>query len=87
MDPRCLDYQLTEKEAVQFKDTSLKAKVCEALGKPAGAFLDGSDMTLLENLTAEKAGITDLAGLELATNCFTQVWLPLEKLSVSVGPR
>ena len=55
-------------EAVQFKDTNLKAKVCQALGKPAGAFLGGSDMTLLENLTAEEAGITDLAGLELATN-------------------
>ena len=62
-------------DPVQFKDTALKSKICEALGKPAGAFLNGEDMTLLENLTAENAGITDLTGIELATN-LTELRLP-----------
>ena len=50
-----------------FRDTALRAAVESALGKPAGAPITPEDMVSLTGLTAQYAGIRDLAGLELAT--------------------
>ena len=53
--------------SVRFADTNLKSKICEALGKPTGAFLTGKDLVLLENLEISEGEITNLSGLEYAT--------------------
>ncbi|MFP6901401.1 MAG: leucine-rich repeat domain-containing protein [Opitutales bacterium] len=65
---------------VRFTAANLKSKICEALGKPDGAFLTGKDLALLENLKAEKGEITNLSGLEHATK-LTKLHLPGNKIT------
>ena len=55
-------------ETVDFKDTNLKAKVCEALAKPKGINLTRRDLAKLVNLEASESKISNLTGFEYATN-------------------
>ncbi|NQV34466.1 MAG: leucine-rich repeat domain-containing protein, partial [Phycisphaeraceae bacterium] len=53
---------------INFPDPGLEAAVREALGIPAPAPITDADMLQLINLDASDRGITDLTGLEYATN-------------------
>ena len=56
-------------EAVYIPDVNLRAVIEEALGKAPGAPITAEEMATLINLrTAESKGISDLTGLEFATN-------------------
>ena len=56
-------------EAVYIPDANLRAVIEEALGKATGAPITAEEMATLVNLrTAEAKGISDLTGLEFATN-------------------
>ena len=52
---------------VQFADSNLEAAVRDALGQPEGDIVE-SDLEALTSLTAEGLGLSDLTGLEYATN-------------------
>ncbi|MDV4343621.1 tandem-95 repeat protein [Methanoculleus sp. YWC-01] len=54
-------------EVVTFNDPGLEAAVREALGKPVGD-ITAEDMAGLDTLNADWRGISDLSGLEYATN-------------------
>lgn len=58
---------ITDKSVV-FDDPNLEAAVKAALGVPADVPIIESDMLRLTSLNAEGLGITDLTGLEFATN-------------------
>jgi Leucine-rich repeat (LRR) protein len=49
------------------KDSKLEAALCKALGKPQGV-ITASDLASLKKLEASFLGITDISGLEHATN-------------------
>ena len=49
-------------------DANLRAAVEAALGKAGGATITAAEMETLTHLTARDAGVSDLTGLELATN-------------------
>ena len=55
-------------EPVIVRDTNLRAKIMETLGKPLGEVLTLTDMLQLQTLTADNMGIYDLTGLEYAAN-------------------
>ena len=55
-------------EPVVIPDDNLRAKIEEALGKAPGAVITTADMAKLTKLEARNANITDLTGLEYATN-------------------
>ena len=61
-------------EPVDIPDTNLRAKIAEALGKAPNATITTADMANLTELIAQNADITDLTGLEHATNL---TWLIL----------
>lgn len=56
---------------VSLPDDNLYAKIEESLGKPSGVTLTVEDMLTLTSLTANNANISDLTGLEYATNLTT----------------
>ena len=60
--------------AVDIPDPNLRAAIERTLGKASGDPITASDMTRLTNLSARNANISDLTGLEQATNL---TWLSL----------
>ena len=54
--------------AVDISDPNLRSKIEEALGKEAGDTITAADMATLSTLVARNANISDLTGLEAATN-------------------
>ena len=56
---------------IQLPDTNLTAKIAETLGKPTDAPITMGDMLTLTSLTANNAGISDLTGLQHASNLIT----------------
>ena len=56
-------------------DVNLRATIAAALGKKRGELVSAAEMEALTRLDAYKAGISDLTGLEFATNL---TWLNLE---------
>lgn len=59
-----------DKIVVIFPDDHLEAAVREALRKPFG-FITAADMSTLTELDARNLGISDLRGLQFATNLFS----------------
>ena len=53
---------------VYIPDASLRSKVRAALGTSFGAVITGAEMETLTSFSASSAGISDLTGLEYATN-------------------
>ena len=53
---------------VNIPDPNLRAAIVEVLEKAPGAPITAADMATLTRLDAETANITDLTGLETATN-------------------
>ena len=58
----------TTAQVINIPDLNLRAAVEKALGKASGATITTADMTTLTRLDANEAGISDLTGLEQATN-------------------
>ena len=64
----CLIFPLTvTAQVVSIPDPSLRAAVETALGKASGATITAADMAKLTRLEAKNANISDLTGLEAAT--------------------
>ena len=57
--------------AINIPDNNLRAKIETALGKASGAPISAAEMATLTSLTAQDARITNLTGLETATNLTT----------------
>ncbi len=55
-------------QTVKIPDPKLRAKIENALGKTSGETITTADMVTLTRLDAEESNITDLTGLEHATN-------------------
>ena len=55
-------------QIVSITDSNLRAAIESALGKAPGASITTTEMTTLTELSAPNANITDLTGLEAATN-------------------
>ena len=58
-------------QVVNIPDPNLRAKIESALGKASGAPITAADMATLTELNARDASISDLTGLEFATNLTT----------------
>ncbi len=56
---------------VRIPDSNLRAAIAERLGKAPGTPITAEEMATLERLSAWDMGISDLAGLEFATNLDT----------------
>ena len=56
------------KTAINILDSNLRAKIETALGKTSGAPISAAEMETLTSLSAQDASISDLTGLETATN-------------------
>ena len=67
-------------QVVDIPDSNLRAAVETALGKAPGATITVADMATLTRLEARNANITDLTGLEFATN-LTSLDLGPEKVA------
>ena len=63
-----------EEDQVTIPDANLRAAIEDALGKAKGATITVAEMKTLHHLDAAKQGISDLTGLEFATN---MTWLHL----------
>ena len=61
----------TATTAVDIPDSNLRAKIETALGKTAGDPISAAEMATLTSLSAGDAGISNLTGLEAATNLTT----------------
>ena len=59
--------ELRPGDLVSIPDPSLRAAIAEALGKAPGALITAADMARLTRIDADDAGISNLAGLEAAT--------------------
>ncbi len=57
--------------SVNIPDANLRAKIERALGKTSGATITVTEMATLTTLNAQSSRITDLTGLETATNLTT----------------
>ena len=68
-------------QVVDIPDSNLRAAVEKALGKASGATITADEMASLTNLEARNANISDLTGLEYATNLITLdlSWLETER--------
>ena len=55
-------------QVIDIPDSNLRAAVEKTLGKASGAIITTADMVKLTELTAQNANISDLTGLEAATN-------------------
>ena len=77
----------TQEAAVNLPDPNLRAKIETALGKASGDPISAAEMETLTTLTAQNAGITNLTGLETATNLTElQLWdNQLSNISPVVG--
>ena len=58
----------TSAQVVSIPDANLRAAINEALGKPENARITHEEMLILTELFADNRGISDLTGLETATN-------------------
>ena len=58
----------TSAQVVSIPDANLRAAINEMLGKPENARITHAEMLTLTELFADNRGITDLTGLETATN-------------------
>ena len=65
---------------VTIPDANLRAAIEAALGKASGAPITKAEMETLTNLKALRAGISDLTGLEFATN-LTELYLWANNIS------
>ncbi len=65
---------------VRIPDANLRAAIRVALGKANGAPITQAEMATLDSLTANKRGISDLTGLEYATNL---TWLDLASNNIT----
>ena len=61
----------TQEAAVNIPDSNLRAKIETALSKASGAPISAAEMETLTSLTAQDASISNLIGLETATNLTT----------------
>ena len=61
----------TATTAINIPDSNLRAKIETALGKASGDPISAAEMATLTSLSAQDAGISDLTGLEAATNLTT----------------
>ena len=61
-------------QTVDIPDPNLRAAIADARGKAAGDTITVADMAILTILVAPEANISDLTGLEAATN-LTSLWL------------
>ena len=61
----------TATTAVDIPDSNLRAKIETALGKASGDPISAAEMATLTSLSAQDAGISNLTGLETATNLTT----------------
>ena len=61
----------TATTAVDIPDSNLRAKIETALGKASGDPISAAEMATLTSLSAQDAGISNLTGLEAATNLTT----------------
>ena len=59
---------VTFSPTVDIPDPNLRAAIETALGKASGATITGAEMATLNQLNARNANISDLTGLEFATN-------------------
>ena len=66
-----IDETSTAATTVNIPDNNLRAKIETALGKTSGDPISATEMATLTSLTAQNAGITNLNGLETATNLTT----------------
>ena len=62
---------VTQRTDVNIPDANLRAKIESALGKTSGATISATEIATLTTLTAQDARITNLTGLETATNLTT----------------
>ena len=69
-----------EEDQVSIPDANLRAAIEAALGKARGAPITVAEMETLTNLKALRAGISDLTGLEFATN-LTELYLWANNIS------
>ena len=67
-------------QTVNIPDPNLRTAVENALRKASGATITGADMATLTRLSATESNISDLTGLEHATNL---TWLRLDHNSIS----
>ena len=74
------DETVNSDTSVNIPDPNLRAAVEAALGKTSGATITASDMATLTRLEARSSNISDLTGLEGATNL---TWLYLPKNTIS----
>ena len=78
----CLTLPLsTTAQVVDIPDANLRAAIEAQLGKASGATITVADMANLTRLEAKNANISDLAGLEHATN-LTELYLGAEWVAV-----
>ena len=61
----------TQVISVNISDPNLRAKIEDALGKASGDPISAAEMATLTSLTAQDASISNLTGLETATNLTT----------------
>ena len=72
-----------DEDDVNIPDANLRAVIADSLGKAHGAPITRSEMSALTRLEAQNANISDLTGLQFATN-LTYLWLtgtPITDLS------
>ena len=80
----CITLSLTATaQVVSIPDPNLRAAIENALGKASGAIITTADMANLTRLDARNANISNLAGLEQATN-LTGLYLDGEEVSPGV---
>ena len=60
-----------QETGVNIPDAKLRAKIESALGKTSGTTISATEMATLTTLTAQDASISNLTGLETATNLIT----------------
>ncbi len=70
-------FNATVEAAVDIPDSNLRAAIETALGKVPGALITAGEIATLPRLEAQNANITDLTGLEFATN-LTELYLGAE---------
>ena len=78
--PTLDDADFSYDPGIEIPDTNLRAAIEEALGKTAGEIITQAEMETLRKLTAKRAGITDITGLEYAIN-LRQLDLSRNKIS------
>ena len=66
-----IDDTPTATTAINVPDPNLRAKIEDALGKASGDPISATEMATLTSLTAQDASISNLTGLETATNLTT----------------